>query len=274
MDRDRLSKFVLVCLALRFINNFAEAPPRQRRGHALCSVTTPQRGISSGQRQRTDAALTPPRRRCDTHTQLIQNKKKLRGANAETMMMRLAALVDYRSGRQSHVAQRFSVQHRDPQITTPGRRVCRRRHEHPPHLRAGAGPGQVFRARDVGDVFISVAQGFGDGPLGEGLSESSLLTEYRDDTQGDSNLLDEPVVAATVLSTPTVVKHEDRLLYMSASLKLLINGTAFRAKKTQLTFDPPLYQDVDYVLQIKSPQVAQLSLKREENGALTATPDR
>ena len=99
-------------------------------------------------------------------------------------------------------------------------------------------------------------------PLGEGLSESSLyLTEYRDDTQGDANLLDEPVVAATVLSTPTVVKHEDRLLYMSASLKLLINGTAFRAKKTQLTFDPPLYQDVDYVLQIKSPKVAQLSLK-------------
>jgi len=99
-------------------------------------------------------------------------------------------------------------------------------------------------------------------PLGEGLSESSLyLTEYRDDTQGDQNLLDEPVVAATVLSTPTVVKHEDRLLYMSASLKLLINGTAFRAKKTQLTFDPPLYQDVDYVLQIKSPKVAQLSLK-------------
>merc|ERR1719337_458465 len=71
-------------------------------------------------------------------------------------------------------------------------------------------------------------------PLGEGLSESSLyLTEYRDDTQGDQNLLEEPVVAATVLSTPTVVKHEDRLLYMSASLKLLINGTAFRAKKTQ-----------------------------------------
>ena len=95
-------------------------------------------------------------------------------------------------------------------------------------------------------------------PLGEGLSESSLyLTEYRDDTQGSDNLLEEPVVAATVLSTPTVVKHEDRLLYMSASLKLLINGTAFRAKKTQLTFDPPLYQDVDYVLQIKSPKVAQ-----------------
>jgi hypothetical protein len=99
-------------------------------------------------------------------------------------------------------------------------------------------------------------------PLGAGQSESSLyLTGYRDDTQSSENLLEEPIMAATVLSTPTVVKHEDRLLYMSASLKLLITGTAFRAKQTQLTFDPPLYKDVDYVLQIKSPRVAQLSLK-------------
>jgi len=58
-------------------------------------------------------------------------------------------------------------------------------------------------------------------PLGAGQSESSLyLTGYRDDTQGSENLLEEPIMAATVLSTPTVVKHEDRLLYMSASLKL------------------------------------------------------
>ena len=34
-------------------------------------------------------------------------------------------------------------------------------------------------------------------PLGEGLSESSVFDRARDDTQGDSNLLDEPVVAAT-----------------------------------------------------------------------------
>ena len=113
------------------------------------------------------------------------------------------------------------------------------------------------------DTALSVLlKGSATWPLSAGQSESSLyLTGYRDDTQGFENLLEEPIMAATVLSTPTVVKHEDRLLYMSASLKLLINGTAFRAKQTQLTFDPPLYKDVDYTLQIKSPRVAQLSLK-------------
>ena len=70
-----------------------------------------------------------------------------------------------------------------------------------------------------------------------------------------------PAQVATILSTPTVKRGHDRLLYMGATPRFLINGTGFRAKATSLTFDPPLARDVDYVLQVRSSECLQLTLK-------------
>ena len=96
------------------------------------------------------------------------------------------------------------------------------------------------------------------GELGE---VTMYLVSVMDSSNPDVNLLEEPVAVATILKTPSVVVHEDRLLYMTGSLKLLVNGSNFRAKGTKFTFDPPLYEGVDYVMTVKSRDVCQLSLK-------------
>ena len=40
-----------------------------------------------------------------------------------------------------------------------------------------------------------------------------------------------------------------------------VNGSHFRPKKTQFTFDPPLFAGVDYEMTVKNAETAQLSLK-------------
>ncbi|KAH8083376.1 hypothetical protein JL720_8258 [Aureococcus anophagefferens] len=97
---------------------------------------------------------------------------------------------------------------------------------------------------------------------GRGMSEVTMyLTSIKSDTHGDPdfNLLEEPVAA--IVATPSIVKNEQRTIYMTGSLKFLVNGSNFRAKSTAFTFDPPLYRDVDYVMTVKSPETAQLTLK-------------
>mmetsp|Transcript_21649 Transcript_21649/g.66561 ORF Transcript_21649/g.66561 Transcript_21649/m.66561 type:complete len:957 (+) Transcript_21649:165-3035(+) len=123
----------------------------------------------------------------------------------------------------------------------------------------------AYSVQVTGEKAISVLLKSGkQWPLPAGLSESTLyVTEVRSDMNADptANLLDEPKAVATVVATPTVVKRDDRLLYMSASLKLLVNGSHFRPKKTQFTFDPPLFAGVDYEMTVKNAETAQLSLK-------------
>ena len=51
---------------------------------------------------------------------------------------------------------------------------------------------------------------------------------------------------------------------MTGFIKLVINGSWFRARSTDFTFDPPLYKDVDYVQTVRgtgSDTSAQLVLK-------------
>ncbi|KAH8071548.1 hypothetical protein JL720_11434 [Aureococcus anophagefferens] len=101
-------------------------------------------------------------------------------------------------------------------------------------------------------------------PMAGGMSEVTMyLTSIKSDTHGDPdfNLLEEPKAVATIVATPSIVKNEQRTIYMTGSLKFLVNGSNFRAKSTAFTFDPPLYRDVDYVMTVKSPETAQLTLK-------------
>ena len=88
-------------------------------------------------------------------------------------------------------------------------------------------------------------------PMAGGMSEVTMyLTSIKSDTHGDPdfNLLEEPKAVATIVATPSIVKNEQRTIYMTGSLKFLVNGSNFRAKSTAFTFDPPLYRDVDYVM--------------------------
>ncbi|KAH8065342.1 hypothetical protein JL721_8301 [Aureococcus anophagefferens] len=85
-------------------------------------------------------------------------------------------------------------------------------------------------------------------PMAGGMSEVTMyLTSIKSDTHGDPdfNLLEEPKAVATiVVATPSIVKNEQRTIYMTGSLKFLVNGSNFRAKSTAFTFDPPLYRDL------------------------------
>lgn len=49
---------------------------------------------------------------------------------------------------------------------------------------------------------------------------------------------------ATILPTPTVYPSTN-MVYLTASPRLLVNGTNFNTKETQLFFSPPLKDGVD-----------------------------
>lgn len=95
---------------------------------------------------------------------------------------------------------------------------------------------------------------------GESGSELQLIA-LRDDKVGSQNLLDEPVAVAQVIRTPAVMDGGDKVIYMTLPTRFNINGTGFRQKKTELTFDPPLEKDVDYIIQVRSPTFIQLTLR-------------
>lgn len=81
------------------------------------------------------------------------------------------------------------------------------------------------------------------------------------DSHGTKNQLDSAVPVATIIDPPSVVRGEDKLIYMTGTTRFLINGTGFREGTMSLTFDPPLVQDEDYVLAVRSPTCIQLALK-------------
>jgi hypothetical protein len=73
-----------------------------------------------------------------------------------------------------------------------------------------------------------------------------ILSSVKFASQPNKNLLNEPVIVAQVLSTPSVNDNDD-ILYITASNELRINGTGFiGAKKVDLYFQPPLVKEVGY----------------------------
>ena len=73
--------------------------------------------------------------------------------------------------------------------------------------------------------------------------------------------LSQPAQIATIIPTPTVKRGDDKVIYMTGSPRLLINGTGFRAKSMTLVFDPPIQSGVDYIMQPRSEGAVQLTLK-------------
>ncbi|KAJ8598836.1 hypothetical protein CTAYLR_008534 [Chrysophaeum taylorii] len=101
-------------------------------------------------------------------------------------------------------------------------------------------------------------------PLSPGFTETTLyVSSMKNDLNEDPNeeMMRDATPVATILGTPSIMKRDDKLIYMTGTVRLYINGTNFRPKETQFVFDPPLYRDVDYVMEVKSPKVAQLTLK-------------
>ena len=79
------------------------------------------------------------------------------------------------------------------------------------------------------------------------LLPNSYLTELK--FHGGVNLLENAVSVATVIPTPTIERNQD-IVYMTATTKLVINGTNFREKNMELVFDPPLERNKDYILSV------------------------
>ena len=73
--------------------------------------------------------------------------------------------------------------------------------------------------------------------------------------------LTSPAQIATIIPTPTVKRGDDKVIYMTGSPRLLIDGTGFRAKSMTLVFDPPIQSGVDYIMQPRSEGAVQLTLK-------------
>ncbi|KAJ8609149.1 hypothetical protein CTAYLR_006081 [Chrysophaeum taylorii] len=81
------------------------------------------------------------------------------------------------------------------------------------------------------------------------------------DEHGPKNQLTTATPVATVIEPPSVVRGEDKLVYMTNPSRFLINGTNFRDGTMSLVFDPPLIRDVDYALAVRSSTCMQLALK-------------
>mmetsp|Transcript_9513 Transcript_9513/g.30411 ORF Transcript_9513/g.30411 Transcript_9513/m.30411 type:complete len:918 (+) Transcript_9513:48-2801(+) len=125
-------------------------------------------------------------------------------------------------------------------------------------------PEETYKIQVVSETVLSLNLVPGKSwPVGQGESGTTVyLTELRDEKLGGGeNLLDDSIAVATVIETPQVMHGGDKVIYMSGTPKFNINGTGFRAKSTDLAFDPPLEKDVDYVLWVRSPTFMQLTLK-------------
>mmetsp|Transcript_22391 Transcript_22391/g.28987 ORF Transcript_22391/g.28987 Transcript_22391/m.28987 type:complete len:917 (-) Transcript_22391:557-3307(-) len=92
-------------------------------------------------------------------------------------------------------------------------------------------------------------------------SSTLFLQSIIVEMHGPKNQLAQPIPVATVIEPPSVIRGEDKLIYMTGTARFLINGTGFREGSMSLVFDPPLVRDVDYVLAVRSNTVIQLALR-------------
>ena len=110
-------------------------------------------------------------------------------------------------------------------------------------------------------VSIGLKKGFQWPQSSTGETSTLFLQSLVVDAHGSQNQLPNPVPVASIIPPPSVVRGEDKLVYMTGTNRFLINGTGFREGSMSLTFDPPLIRDVDYVLAVRSPTCMQLVLK-------------
>jgi len=125
--------------------------------------------------------------------------------------------------------------------------------------------GKRFYNLTVTDTVISIGlkKGMRWPTSTTGESSTLFLQSLVVDQHGSSNQLKNAVPVATIIEPPSVVRGEDKLIYMTGTNRFLINGTHFREGNMALTFDPPLVRDVDYALAVRSPTAMQLVLKTD-----------
>lgn len=136
---------------------------------------------------------------------------------------------------------------------------------HPVFVPPLARNGRAFYNLTVTDTVISIGlkKGMRWPTSTTGESSTLFLQSLVIDHQGAANQLKNAVPVATIIEPPSVVRGEDKLIYMTGTNRFLINGTHFREGNMALTFDPPLVRDVDYALAVRSPTAMQLVLKTE-----------
>ena len=130
-----------------------------------------------------------------------------------------------------------------------------------PSLKKKQVPIYNFSATDT-VLVLGLKKGF-MWPTAKGSEESTtlFLQSMIVNQHGPQNQLPSPVAVATIIEPPSVVRGEDKVVYMTATTRFLINGTNFRDGTMSLVFDPPLVKDVDYVLAVRSPTCMQLALR-------------
>ena len=123
-----------------------------------------------------------------------------------------------------------------------------------------------YKVQVLSDTALSINLVSGKSwPLASDGGTDLYLPSLIDDRKGSMNQLETPVVIARVIPTPTVMHGGEKVIYMTATTRLNIYGTGFRAKSVELIFDPPLEKDVDYMLNTRSSTHMQLMLRSGRN---------
>ena len=123
-------------------------------------------------------------------------------------------------------------------------------------------PKTDYKVQILSDTALSINLVSGKSwPLASDGDTNLYLMSLIDDRKGSMNQLETPVVIALVIPTPTVMHGGEKVIYMTATTRLNIYGTGFRAKPMELIFDPPLEKDVDYMLTTRSHTHMQLMLR-------------
>ncbi|CBJ30794.1 expressed unknown protein [Ectocarpus siliculosus] len=91
---------------------------------------------------------------------------------------------------------------------------------------------------------------------------SLLLVEAQ---HGGKQLITGPVFVASVIPTPTVYPS-DRMLYLTVSPLVMINGTNFNTKTTALFFSPRLFGGRDVIIFVESSTTIVVSLVKKAEG--------
>ena len=127
-------------------------------------------------------------------------------------------------------------------------------------------PKTDYKVQILSDTALSINLVSGKSwPLASDGGTDLYLPSLIDDRKGSMNQLETPVVIARVIPTPTVMHGGEKVIYMTATTRLNIYGTGFRAKSVELIFDPPLEKDVDYMLNTRSSTHMQLMLRSGRN---------
>ena len=122
----------------------------------------------------------------------------------------------------------------------------------------------IYKVTVVSDTVITLGlkkPNAWPGPADEESGAQSLYLMGLKKTGASENELNDPVSIAMVTVAPSVMRGFDKVIYMTGTKTLGINGTGFRTKDMSLVFDPPLVNGVDYVLTVRSSTLMQLTLR-------------